>query len=219
MDRFGGLRGVCFCLFLSLIAACGGERYDDIRNIRSAGQSIICFGDSLTEGVGATPGDDYPSALSRLIGFSVINAGRRGDTTAQALARLPESVLGKNPRLVIVLLGGNDFLRQAPRQETRKNLEEIVSRIQAEGAMVVIAGIRLGLFTDEFGPIFEETAQKFGALYIPQVMKGILTDSGLKSDGIHPNGAGYRLVAARIAEKIMPLLREADRLRGPNFAG
>jgi lysophospholipase L1-like esterase len=143
MDRFGGLRGICFCLFLSLIAACGGERYDDIRNIRSAGQSIICFGDSLTEGVGATPGDDYPSALSRLIGFSVINAGRRGDTTAQALARLPESVLGKNPRLVIVLLGGNDFLRQAPRQETRKNLEEIVSRIQAEDAMVVIDGAEI----------------------------------------------------------------------------
>ena len=219
MNRLGGLRGLWFCLFISLIAACGGERYDDIRNIRSAGQTIICFGDSLTEGVGAGPGEEYPSALSRLIGFPIINAGQRGDTTAQALERLSEALSSKNPRLVIVLLGGNDFLRQAPRQETRRNLEEIVRRIQAEGAMVAIAGLRLGLFTDEFSAIFEETAKKFGTLYISQVMKGILNDSSLKSDGIHPNGAGYRLIAERIAEKIKPLLLEADRLTGRGSAG
>jgi lysophospholipase L1-like esterase len=120
--------------------------------------------------------------------------------------------------LVIVLLGGNDFLRQAPRQETRKNLEEIVRRIQAEGAMAAIAGMRLGLFSDEFGSIFEETADKFGAFYIPEVTKGILNDSSLRSDPIHPNSAGYRLIAERVADKIMPLLREADRLKGPRAA-
>jgi lysophospholipase L1-like esterase len=202
----------------SLIAACGGERFDHVRNLRSSGETIICFGDSLTEGVGAGSGEDYPSALSRLIGFPVVNAGRRGDTTGQALARLGDSVSRRNPRLVIVLLGGNDFLRQAPRQETRKNLEEIVSRIQGEGAMVAIAGMRLGLFTDEFSAIFEETAEKLGALYIPQVTKGVLNDPGLRSDPIHPNGAGYRLIAERVAAKIMPLLREADRLKGPRAA-
>ena len=79
--------------------------------------------------------------------------------------------------------------------------------------MVAIAGMKLGFFTDEYGPIFQETAQEFGALYIPQVLKGILNDSKFKSDQIHPNGAGYRLIAERIAEKIKPLLQEADRLR------
>lgn len=80
--------------------------------------------------------------------------------------------------------------------------------------MVAIAGIRLGVFTDEFGAIYQEIAKEFGALYIPQVMKGILTDGKLKSDTIHPNGAGYRLMAERIAVKIKPLLREADRRTG-----
>lgn len=202
-----------------MIAACGGERFDDIRNLRSAGQTIVCFGDSLTEGVGAGSGEDYPSELSRRIGVAVVNAGQRGDTTTRALARLSEALSNNNPRLVIVLLGGNDFLRQVPRQETRKNLEEIVRRIQDQGAMVAIAGMRLGLFTDEFGPIFEETAKKFGALYIPQVMKDILADTSLRSDPIHPNGAGYRLMAERVAEKIKPLLREADRLRGAGGSG
>jgi acyl-CoA thioesterase I len=203
-------------LFASFLSACSGENFAQIRNVRSAGETIICFGDSLTEGVGAGEGEDYPSALSRQLASPVVNAGRRGDTTADALQRLSDTVLSKNPRLVILLLGGNDFLRQRPRQETRKNLEEIVRRVQARGAIVAIVGMRLGLFTDEYARIFEETAQQFGALYIPGVMKGILSDSKFRSDPIHPNGAGYRLIAERIAEKVKPLLREADRLRMAN---
>jgi acyl-CoA thioesterase I len=188
--------------------------FDTIRNLGSAGETIICFGDSLTEGVGAEPGEEYPTILSRLLGTRVLNAGHRGDTTAQALERIPVSVLNNNPRLVILLLGGNDFLRRLPTRETRQNLKEIVRQIQAHGAMVAIAGIQLGFFTDEYGPIFEETAAEFGAIYIPKVMKGIFNDTKFRSDQIHPNSAGYRLIAERIAEKIKPLLDEADRLRG-----
>ena len=68
-------------LFLVVVAlgACGGENFDGIRNLRSSGETIFCFGDSLTEGVGA--GEDYPSVLSREIGYPVVNAGQRGDTT------------------------------------------------------------------------------------------------------------------------------------------
>jgi lysophospholipase L1-like esterase len=91
--------------------------------------------------------------------------------------------------------------------------------VQARGAIVAIVGMRLGLFTDEYAAVFEETARQFGALYIPAVMKGILSDSKFRSDPIHPNGAGYRLIAERIAEKVKPLLREADRLRLANVAG
>ncbi|HEU4343280.1 MAG TPA: GDSL-type esterase/lipase family protein [Candidatus Binatia bacterium] len=205
--------GLYLLVIVAFVFACGGERFDSIRNIRSGGETIICFGDSLTEGVGAGSGEDYPSVLSRELGLPVINAGRRGDTTARALDRISDAVLSKNPRLVIVLLGGNDFLRQLPRQETRKNLEETVRSIQAHGAMVVIAGMKLGFFTDEYGSIFEETAQRYGALYVAQVTKGILDNARLKHDPIHPNRAGYRLIAERLAEKVKPLLREADRLR------
>ena len=157
--------------------------------------------------------------LSRELGRPVINAGGRGDTTAHALERVSDAVLSKNPRLVVILLGGNDFLRRLPRQDTRKNLEEIIQRVQASGAMVAVVGIRLGLFTDEYASLFQETARQAGALYIPGVMKGILSDAKLRSDAIHPNSAGYRLFAERIGEKIKPLLRESDRLRGATLAG
>lgn len=205
-----GLGPICLALFL---CACGRESFDAVRNLHSPGETVICFGDSLTEGVGAGHGQDYPSVLAQRLGRPIVNAGRRGDTTAEALIRVADDVLAKNPRLVIVLLGGNDFLRQVPLRETRKNLEEIVRRIQAQGAIVVLAGLKLGLFTDEYSPMFKEIATQFGAVYVPQVLKGVLSDSKLKSDAIHPNAAGYSLIAERLAEKITPLLKEADRRR------
>jgi acyl-CoA thioesterase-1 len=204
--------------FLALIA-CGGDDYKSVRNLESRGETIICLGDSLTEGVGAGPGEAYPAILSQRIGFPVQNAGRRGDTTAQALACLATDVLEKNPRLVIVLLGGNDFLRQVPARETEANLAEIVRRIQDHGAMVVIAALRLGWFTDEYSSMYEKLARRAGALYIPQVMKDILSDNTLKSDPIHPNAAGYRLLAERIATKVIPLLRAAGAREGGDGRG
>ena len=198
--------------FLFFACERGGD-YGSVRNLDSPGKNVIAFGDSLTEGVGARKGEDYPSLLARELQQPVINAGRRGDTTAQGLARLERDVLKRNPRLVIVLFGGNDFLRRVPLDRASKNLEEIIKRIQQQGAMVVLVGMKLGLFTDEYGPVYKTIAQKYGALYISRVLKGILSDPKLKSDSIHPNSAGYRLLAERILKKIGPLLQEADRRR------
>ena len=198
-----------------LLFACGrGADYSSVRNLGSPGENVICFGDSLTEGVGARTGEDYPSILAQHLQQPVISVGRRGDTAAHGLSRLERDVLNRNPRLVIVLFGGNDFLRRVPLSKTSRDLEEIVKRIQQQGAMVVLVGLRLGLFTDEYGPVYKKIAKQYEALYIPRVLKGILSDPKLKSDSIHPNGAGYRLMAERILKQVRPLLQEADRLRG-----
>jgi acyl-CoA thioesterase-1 len=197
-----------------LLFACErGGGYSSIRNLDSPGKNVIAFGDSLTEGVGARRGEDYPSLLARELQRPVINAGRRGDTTAQGLARLERDVLKRNPRLVIVMFGGNDYLRRVPLSNASKNLEEIIMRIQQQEAMVVLLGMKLGLFTDEYGPIYKKLAKQYGALLIPRVLKGILSDRKLKSDSIHPNGSGYRLMAERILKQVRPLLHEADRRR------
>ncbi len=214
---FLSLTGRIFLLsiigFLFLACERSGD-YGSVRNLDSPGKNVIAFGDSLTEGVGARKGEDYPSLLARELQQPVINVGRRGDTTAQGLARLERDVLKRNPRLVIVLFGGNDFLRRVPLDRASKNLEEIIKRIQQQGAMVVLVGMKLGLFTDEYGPVYKKIAKKYDALLIPRVLKGILSDPKLKSDSIHPNSAGYRLLAERILKKIGPLLQEADRRRG-----
>src|SRR5215212_11260441 len=82
-----------------------------VRNIASRGSAIIAFGDSLTAGYGANPGEDYPSRLSTMIGATIVNAGVNGDTTESALARVDADVLARDPRIVLVGLGGNDLLR------------------------------------------------------------------------------------------------------------
>lgn len=198
---------------LLLLSCARKGDFSKVKNLRSAGENIICFGDSLTEGVGAARGEDYPSVLSRLIPYPVINAGRSGDTAGDGLARLEADVLRRRPRLVVVLFGGNDFLRRVPPVETKRNLAEIVRRIHEAGAMVALVAVRLGLFADEYGPLYREIARERGALLIPDVMKDILSDAKLKSDPIHPSGTGYRLMARRIAAAIKPLLEEADRRR------
>lgn len=196
------------------LASCGGDDYSSIRNLASRGTTLVCFGDSLTQGVGAPSGEDFPSLLAAALPIPVVNAGIAGETIADGLRRLERDVLSQEPRLVVVFFGGNDFLRRIPREETRRNLELTVERIQEAGAMVVLVGFRAGLLTDETGPLYEAVARGRGVLYIPDALAGILSDPRLKSDAVHPNGAGYRKLADRLLADLRPLLKAADRARG-----
>ena len=173
----------------------------------TAGTQVIAFGDSLVEGVGATPGRDFPSLLSSRIGVPIVNAGRRGDTTAAALARLETAVLSRDPRVVVVLLGGNDFLRRVPKEQTFANLDAIVGRIRARGAAVVVVGLSLGILTDGYGDRYEDLARRQSAGLVPDVLDGIIGRPELMADQIHPNDRGYDLMAERIEPALRDLLR------------
>ena len=197
---------------LALLTACGG--YGDVRNLAAPGEAIVCFGDSLTAGQGAPPGGEYPTVLAGLLNRKTLNAGVSGDTTAAALRRIEPDVLAHRPRLVIVCLGGNDFLQQRPKAEAFQNLGTVVGLIQEAGAMVVLVGVRLGLFVDEYAEGYAALAAERGCLYIPDILDDILDDDSLKADNIHPNAAGYRLMAERIAAEVKPLLEAADQARG-----
>ena len=199
-----------FLLFLIVHTGCARPT---LANLDSGGSAIICFGDSLTAGEGATAGHDYPSRLSELLGREVINAGVGGDTTESALKRLESDVLRRDPLLVIVLLGGNDFLQKASREATFRNLEEMVHRIESHGAMVVLVGVQAGLFGDAYRSDYKQVAQKYHADFIPNILQGIFTDARLKSDEIHPNDAGYERMAQRIYKTVSPLLEKNAKLR------
>jgi acyl-CoA thioesterase-1 len=173
----------------------------------TAGDQIIAFGDSLIQGVGASPGRDLVSELSRRLGVSIINAGRSGDTTAQALRRLDRDVLGRRPRVVLVLVGGNDMLRRIPRDETFSNLNTIVTRIRQAGAAVVIAAVDVGFLTSAYARDFEELADRTSAALVPDILDGLLGRRDLMADGIHPNDRGYALIADRLEPVLAPLVR------------
>ena len=117
----------------------------EIRNINSEGKNIICFGDSITAGYGVEGGEDYPSLLAGMLKTPVINSGLHGDTSITALDRIGSDVLSREPLLVIIEFGGNDFLKKVSIRETVKNIETMIEKIQAKGAMVAVCDIHLGL--------------------------------------------------------------------------
>lgn len=174
----------------------------EIKNLNAKGENIICFGDSVTFGYGAASGEDYPAYLRKLTQVPVINAGVDGDTTFLALGRLENDVLAKNPRLVIVEFCGNDFIKKIPRQDTVNNLSKIIDRIQEKGAMVALVDISSGMFLQEYRNAFKKLAVEKGAIFIPVVLSKIITNPAMKSDFLHPNGRGYKIIAGRIYKVI-----------------
>ena len=166
-----------------------------ITNAAPRGDTVICFGDSLTAGTGAAPGSSYPERLARLIGRPVINAGVPGYTTASARERLERDVLARSPRIVCITLGGNDLKNGVPREEAFANLEAIVRRIQDRGALVVLGGIDIPLFGRGYGSAYRDLAERTGAVLVPDALDGIMGRPALMSDAIHPNGDGYAVMA------------------------
>ena len=198
---------------LLLIVVAWPSPYAKVRDLDSRGANLIAFGDSLTAGYGAQPGEDYPSRLSALLGAPVINAGVSGDTTASALARVDNDVLARDPRLVLVGLGGNDFLGGVPIATTEANLREIVRKVEGAGAMVVLLGFRFPSLTADYESMYERVAKEEGCLLVPRILRGILNDASMKSDAIHPNARGYALMAERVAGPCKKLIARADRAR------
>ena len=174
----------------------------------TAGTSVVAFGDSLVAGRGARSGRDFVSVLSQRLGVPIINAGHSGDTTRAALARLRSDVLSRDPRLAIVLLGGNDFLRRVPVEETFANLTTIVDELRSRGAAVVLVGVSVGLLSDPYAARYEELAQQTEAALVPDILGGIMGHSDLMSDAIHPNEQGYEIIADRLEPVLRQLLSD-----------
>ena len=179
----------------------------EIKNIDSEGTEIICFGDSITFGYGVKPGEDYPSVLSKMIDMPVINAGLDGDTSITALKRIQSDVLERKPFLVLIEFCGNDFLKDISQEETVRNVREMALKIQKEGSIVAIVDVSAGLFLRDYRVKFSKLAQETGSIFVPAVLSGIITNPSMKSDFMHPNPEGYRIIAERIYRAIKPYLK------------
>lgn len=177
---------------------------------------IVAFGDSLTAGFNVEPGESYPDYLQQLLDargyqYRVVNAGIGGDTTGSGLERV-DSIIAMKPAIVILELGGNDGLRGLPLERTRTNLEAILDRLEASGAVTVLAGMTL---PPNYGPeyiagfekIYRDLAQRRRLPFIPFLLEGVAGRPGLmQGDGIHPTAEGNRRVAEIVFRAIEPLL-------------
>jgi acyl-CoA thioesterase-1 len=165
------------------------------------------------------PDEAWPALIQARLrregfGYSVVNAGVSGDTTAGGLRRV-DWVLRARPEIAIVALGANDGLRGQSVAAMRDNLGKIIERLRTAGARVLLAGMRLPPnygpeMTREFAAAFPEVARRTGVTLMPFLLEGVAANPRLnQADGIHPNAAGQEIIAERLWPHLRPLLKKS----------
>lgn len=191
-----------FLALSPLFAACGNKT----RLVAlPAGSAVLAFGDSVTYGTGAGPGEDWPTLLAAATGWRVVNAGVPGDTADAGKARIRELLEAHKPALVIVEIGGNDFLRRRPAAVVKEDVRSIVRQSKVAGVQVVLVAVPelslLGALTrrPDDAALYAEVGRDEQVPVIADVFSEILGKPELCADQIHPNAAGYREMAEGIA--------------------
>lgn len=169
-----------------------------------AGSTVVALGDSLTYGYGTSLETAYPMVLAELSKWRVINAGVNGDTSADVLARVDETVK-QAPDLVLLGVGGNDVLQRLSPDTTRANITATIDTLKSANIDVVLIAEPYFSTSALFGkasdnPLYEDIAS---AQDVPLYSGGwstVLSDDTLKSDRIHANQAGYRQFAEGLYE-------------------
>ena len=186
---------------------------------------ILAFGDSLTAGFGLPAEQGFVPQLQAWLrahgapDATVINAGVSGDTTAGGLARL-DWALGDDVDAVIVELGANDMLRGLDVGEMRRNLDAILTQIDARGLPVLLAGIpappNYGKeYARNFRATFKDLAAEHDAIYVRSFLGGMGERSMrevmrlLQPDGLHPTAEGVALNVAAIGPQVLELVARA----------
>jgi lysophospholipase L1-like esterase len=172
---------------------------------------ILAFGDSITFGTGAAEGESYPAMLSRLTGRRVVNAGVPGEVSAAGVTRLPETLERERPALLILCHGGNDLLTRQDQRQIADNLRTMVRLARERGIGVVLIAVPNPDLTLKPPSLYREVADEFGLPLEQKALPRILGRASLKSDHIHPNGAGY----AHLAEAVADLLKKCGAITTP----
>ena len=191
---------------LALLYSCGKDTPELPKLSEDA--VILAFGNSLTYGTGAERNESYPAILENLSGKRIVNAGIPGELSAKGLQRLSEVLNEHEPELLLLCHGGNDLLRRYELAKTAINLKKMVLMARERGVSIVLIGVpRLG-FTLKTADFYNQIAEEMELPFEDSILEEILSNRDLKSDTIHPNGKGYRL----IAEAVYKLLKQTGAL-------
>jgi acyl-CoA thioesterase-1 len=190
-----------------------------VAQVRAADRPILaCYGDSITAGYGLQNGQSFPDALQRDLDrdhyrYLVKNQGISGATTKDAVVGL-RSVMALHPEIVLVEFGGNDGLRGLPLDQTRRNLDQLLTALETAHIRILLAGITLPPnygqdYIQQFEQIFRDLARKHHAAFVPMIYKGLVNVPGtIQPDGIHPTARGSETIAHTLLPVLTPLLRK-----------
>lgn len=204
-------------LSVGLLAACqnGGGR-----PAQSLGVKILTVGGSLTAGQTLYNGPPYPEQLAGIAGLSVINMGVAGQTSRNTLRCLGDSLAAFDPEVVLIAVGGNDSALSGGLEGLRENLAQMIEMVQASGAYPWLIAVPRDAITSALGgqaerppqgysdpPLYAELGVRYGVPVVLELVAQILNDPWLRSiDGVHPNEAGYAVMAEGVADRLLPFL-------------
>lgn len=204
--RSPALSAIILAALLVFLGGCGRE--PPRQSSLPPGAAVLAIGDSITHGTGAGKGMDYPARLAAITGWSIHNHGVPGDTAAGVEERIDAALDDTRPALVLLEIGGNDFLRKAPEAEVKERIRATLQRIRSRGILVALIavpqfsplGAVLGRLPD--APLYAELAREENVAVVPDVLADVLSEDELKADAIHPNGAGYQRMAEGVADAL-----------------
>jgi lysophospholipase L1-like esterase len=196
MNEANFKRFLIACLFAFLVA-CSSSQPSLSPLAKDA--VILAYGDSLTFGTGANSDtESYPAVLAQLTQRRVVNAGIPGEVSSEGLERLTSMLEQHQPDLVVLCHGGNDLIRRLDKRQLQNNLNQMIELIKQHNAQVVMIAVPtlgLGLTVPDLYPQVELQHQ------LPiemDVLVDVESQPALKSDPIHPNAEGYRIMANQI---------------------
>ena len=181
--------------------------------------TVVCLGDSLTEGYGVAPEHSYPSLLQAHFDDAgadvrVVNAGVSGATSASAVSRLRWQLSGGAGHRAARAGRQRRSAGRLSRRHASQPGQSAIELAKQAGVTVVLAGMKLppnygpGYLRD-FERVFPELAERNGLPFIPFLLEGVAAEPDLNlPDGIHPNAAGYRIVVKTVLETLAPLVTE-----------
>lgn len=171
---------------------------------------IVALGDSITYGFPYLPDYSWVHLAADELGLQMINKGINGDTTWGMLERFSADVLAHRPSHVIILGGANDAFERIAAQEVLDNIRQMVEAA-VDNAIVPFIGLPTPCnFAEE--TLLAKYRQSLRQYAVTEGIDVIdfysamlnLTGPGIREglhvDGIHPNEAGYQIMAGAAAD-------------------
>ena len=200
-----------YAVFFALLFVYGLSACSKPETALPANSTVLILGDSLTQGVGASSAQtNYPALLKQQSQWNIINGGVSGNTSAQALARLPELLQQHQPKLVIISIGGNDFLQRLSNSDTQANIAQSIALSQQSGAQVLLVAVpELTLAAAVGHPndhaMYAQLAQSHQVYLLEDAWSDVLGDEALRADPVHANDAGYQAFSKQLVKRLQQI--------------
>lgn len=180
--------------------------------------TLLIIGDSLSAGYNMPVEESWPVFLpSKLqqqgLEITVINASISGDTSGNALARLPGLLSKHQPDYVLLELGANDGLRGFSPKLITNNLSVMISNIKSQNAQPILMQIQVPTnygkrYSNAFADIYPALSQEKNIPLMPFYLEQVIVKpEWMQGDGLHPNVKAQQWIAEFIAVELIKIIK------------